>query len=493
MPELISVPALQSFTLAIVLFFVGRTLGLRFSVLQRYSIPEPVVGGFLCALVVGLMYFIFGTRIEFALPFRDVLLLYFFAAIGLNSDVATLLKGGKPLVILLVLASVFIVLQNALGMSVAGLFGLDPRAGLMTGSVALTGGVGTTLAWAPTFVNRLGIENAMELGMASNMLGLIAACVVGGPIASYLMQRNKVHGSHAEPLDVGLPAEKEHAPIDYFGVLTAWMWLNVALIIGEVLTPLFHYIGLQLPDFVGCLIAGILLRNMIGQWLLTRGKESAAAQHWRDMAPGLALISDLCLSMFLTMALMGLQLWVLKGSLLFIGTVLGLQMLMAVLFVVFIVFRFMGRDYEAAVISSGFGGIALGSKHDGGDAAARRSAPGLHRCAAGVRLFHRRGECAGDSGIHSLIAIRPGRECGVLSRGTCAHRRGPRRARSSRSLASHAPRAGGSWRTRLRGLRIVPAGAAPWRASGRRILHRARTTARAACRVGSGFQSARWR
>ena len=236
-PELINVPALQSFTLAIVLFFVGQWLGSYFPIIRRYSIPEPVVGGFLCALVVGILYFAFGLRIEFDLQFRDVLLLYFFAAIGLNADIGTLIRGGKPLVVLLVLASVFIVLQNGLGMSIAALFGLDPRAGLMTGSVSLTGGVGTTLAWAPFFVERLGITNAMELGMASNMIGLIAACVVGGPIASFLMGRHKVSGSTAEPLDVGVSNEKETVSIDYFGVLTAWMWLNVALIIGETVTP----------------------------------------------------------------------------------------------------------------------------------------------------------------------------------------------------------------------------------------------------------------
>lgn len=358
---LIHVPALQSFTLAIVLFFVGQWLGSHISLIRRYSIPEPVVGGFLCACLVGLAYFALGIRIEFQLPLRDVLLLYFFAAIGLKSDLRTLLQGGRPLLVLLALASVYIVLQNMLGMSMASLFGMDARAGLMTGSISLTGGVGTTLAWGPRFVNELGIGNALELGMASNMVGMIAACVVGGPIASWLMRRKGVAGSNAAPLDVGLPAEQTRAYVDYFGVLTAWMWLNVALIMGEALMPLAHRIGLQLPDFVGCLIAGIVLRNTVGQWALRRGNGSTAARHWREMGPGLALISDLCLSMFLTMALMGLQLWVLQGSLLFVACVLALQITMAVLYSVLIVFRFTGRDYEAAVISAGFGGIALGS------------------------------------------------------------------------------------------------------------------------------------
>lgn len=361
LPELIVVPALKSFTLAIVLFFLGQRLALHVPFIRKYSIPEPVVGGFLCAAFVGLAYWIFGVRIQFELPMLNVLLLYFFAAIGLNADITTLKQGGKPLVILLVLASVFIVLQNLVGVGMAGLFGMDPKAGLMTGSVSLTGGVGTTVAWAPVFIERLGILNATELGMASNMVGLLTACVVGGPIASYLMRRHHLQGNKDKQLDVGASAEQPPEPLNYFGILRAWLWLNVALILGGFITPLFHSMGLQLPAFVGCLMAGILLRNTVGYWLLARTADKQGGEHWKTMTRSLALISDLCLSMFLTMALMGLQLWVLQGSLLFVGSVLIIQVIMAVAYSIFVVFRFVGKDYEAAVISAGFGGIALGS------------------------------------------------------------------------------------------------------------------------------------
>lgn len=330
-------------------------------VVRRYSIPEPVVGGFACALVVGLIYYTTGSKIEFDLNVRDTLLLYFFAAIGLRSDLLTLKQGGKPLLILLALATGFILLQNLLGMGVAELFGLDSRAGLMTGSISLTGGVGTTLAWGPTFVEKLGIHNAVELGMASNMVGMIAACAIGGPIASYLMRRHAIHGSGARPLDVGVPAQQLTVTLDYFGVLRAWLWLNMALMIGGIITPLFHKVGLQLPMFVGCLMGGILLRNTLGQWMLSRKRRKLGLFHWNSMRQGLSMISDISLGMFLTMALMGLQLWALQGVMGFVLTVLVLQVLMTICFALSVVFRCMGRDYEAAVISAGFGGIALGS------------------------------------------------------------------------------------------------------------------------------------
>jgi glutamate:Na+ symporter, ESS family len=361
LPETLYIPAFQSFTLAILLFFAGQKVAEHWAVVRRYSIPEPVVGGFLCACVVGGVYLGLGTKIEFDLNVRDTLLLYFFAAIGLRSDLMTLKEGGKPLLILLVLASVFIALQNLLGMGVAQLFGLDARAGLMTGSISLTGGVGTTLAWGPHFVEQLGITNAVELGMASNMVGMIAACTIGGPIASYLMRRHAIHGSGTRPLDVGVPNQQTSISLDYFGVLRAWLWLNMALMLGGVITPLFQELGLQLPKFVGCLLGGIILRNTLGQWMLSRKRRKLGQFHWTSMRQGLAMISDICLGMFLTMALMGLQLWALQGVIGFVMTVLVLQVLLTVGFALFIVFRCMGKDYEAAVITAGFGGIALGS------------------------------------------------------------------------------------------------------------------------------------
>ena len=135
---------------------------------------------------------------------RDWLLLYFFSAIGLHADLRTLISGGKPLAILLVLASLFILLQNLVGMGIASAFDMDPKAGLMVGSISLTGGVGTALAWAPTFIEELGVANALELGVAANTAGLIAACVVGGPIARFLITRNKLVASGDSVLDVGV-------------------------------------------------------------------------------------------------------------------------------------------------------------------------------------------------------------------------------------------------------------------------------------------------
>jgi ESS family glutamate:Na+ symporter len=365
--QILPVTAFVSFTLAILLLFAGKALTLNLELLRRYSIPESVLGGFLCALCVALLYYGFHIQVHFELEVRDLLLLYFFAAIGLRADLATLLKGGRALAVLLALASAFILLQNLLGMSVAGLFGLDPKAGLMLGSISLTGGVGTTLAWSEFFVEQLGIHNALELGIAANTMGLIAACVIGGPIARHLILRYRLQTSGSQTLDIGVSFRQPKPQLDYYGVLWALMWLNLALLMGEGLHALLQQAGLLLPQFVSCLLAGIVLRNGLPplRRLLFRSRllsvRLTRASGWPRANDGLALISDICLGLFLTMALMGLKLWELEGLFVLILLVIGLQVLLCVGFSLLVVFRLMGRDYEAAVISAGFGGIALGS------------------------------------------------------------------------------------------------------------------------------------
>jgi ESS family glutamate:Na+ symporter len=355
-PQIFQIHGLVSFTLAILLLFLGKTLVQRNALLRQYCIPESVVGGFVCAAVTTLFYFGLNIEVEFDLDVRDTLLLYFFAGIGLNSDMRQLLKGGVPLLILLVLAGVFIVLQNALGMGMAEAFGLDPKAGLMVGSISLTGGAGTTLAWAPLFVDKLGITNAHELGMASNTVGLIAACVIGGPIANRLIRRHQLTTSGDGTLEVGVLEQQPHQSMDYYDVLWAWMWLNLTLMLGYGLNLLLVDAGITLPKFVSCLFAGIVIHHIVLAVM-----DEQRLKSWGGARLGLSLISDICLGMFLTMALMGLQLWQLSGALLFILCALSLQILLTVLYTYFVVFRCMGRNYEASVIASGFGGIALGS------------------------------------------------------------------------------------------------------------------------------------
>ena len=353
---MIEITAFLSFNIAVILLICGKILTMRYAVLQKYSIPEPVTGGLLCASVVGLIYLLFDSKVQFDLKMRDFLLLVFFAGIGLKSDVRTLLKGGRPLLVLVTLATLFILMQNLTGMGIASAFGHDPKAGLIVGSISLTGGVGTTLAWAPIFSEQHGIGNAMELGVAANTVGLIAACLIGGPIAAFLIRRRAVVPGGSTKLDIGRSFDAPQTRMDYFSLLWAILITNFTIMIGLGLHGLIETTGVTLPAFVSCLLAGIAVR-----YAMSRVGGRTLHKTWPGIGNGLALLSDLSLGLFLIMALMSLHLWELQGTLLFITTVLLVQILLTVCYAVFIVFPAMGRDYEATVISSGFGGITLGS------------------------------------------------------------------------------------------------------------------------------------
>ncbi len=351
--ETLELESFLSFTLAIVLLFLGKLALQKSELLRRYSIPEPVIGGFLCAFSVAVIYFVFDLQITFSLEVRDWLLLYFFAAMGLNADIKTLIQGGKPLLILTLLAGIYIMMQNSIGMGVAAAFGMDPKAGLMSGSIPLIGGIGTTLAWAPKFVEDLGINNAMEIGVASSTVGLIGACVIGGPIASFLIKKHKLQTSDTGNLDIGQKHGELHQMVDKYSILFGWLALNLSLMLGYGINELLQEMGIELPMFVACLMGGILLGNVTTR--LMPNLDVAGSRQ------GLALISDICLGMFLVMALMDLKVWELGGVLGYLTVVMTLQVILSVGFAIFVVFRAMGRDYEAAVICSGFGGISLGS------------------------------------------------------------------------------------------------------------------------------------
>ncbi len=164
--NILVVESFLTVTLAILVLFLGKGLNLRFNILRELNIPEPVVGGIIVAIFLSLVHSFAGITVELDMSMRDSMLIYFFTTIGLNANIQDIIKGGKPFFILLMATLTFMVLQNVVGVSVASLIGLEPAVGLMGGSVALIGGHGTAIAWAPTFAQDFGIKSAMEIGIA---------------------------------------------------------------------------------------------------------------------------------------------------------------------------------------------------------------------------------------------------------------------------------------------------------------------------------------
>jgi ESS family glutamate:Na+ symporter len=343
-------------TLGIIVLFVGKRLNESVRVLREFSIPEPVTGGLLFSVLIALVYLVSDIEIEFELKARDFLLVYFFTTIGINASLKDLLSGGKPLVILLTITIVYMFLQNITGISVASLFGLSSSVGVVGGSVSLIGGHGTAIAWAPRIAEDYGISNAMELGIACATFGLILASIMGGPIAKFLIHRHNLKPADSEPLDVGVPDEQKNHGINHLDFLDAILAIHISVILGVLLNKGLEGLGLQLPLFVTCLFAGILITNLI-----PKNFPRITGTQWPTRKPAVALIADISLGTFLAMSLMSMQLWTLVDLAGPIFTILAAQFIIAVLITVFVVFPLMGRTYDAAVVCAGFGGISLGS------------------------------------------------------------------------------------------------------------------------------------
>lgn len=352
--------AFQSFftvTLAILVLFIGKGLNLHFAVLRDFNIPEPVVGGLIFSILFAIIHFSIGISVEFDLAARDIMLVYFFTTIGLNSNIMDLVKGGKPLIILLAVTILYMIIQNLVGISVASLFGLEPLVGMLGGTVSLIGGHGTAIAWAPTFAEEYGIHNAMEIGIACATFGLILASLMGGPIASYLIKKHDLKPAESDTQDVGVSYDETNPKIDYFAFLHAILGIHFSVMIGLVLNELLKEVGLKLPLFVTCLFAGIL----ISSFLTPKMVKKFTWLDWNAKNTAMALIADISLGIFLAMSLMSMQLWViveLAGPILAIITA---QFVIAAAITLFVIFKIMGKTYDAAVICSGFGGISLGS------------------------------------------------------------------------------------------------------------------------------------
>ena len=357
--DMLHVHSFLAVTLGIVVLFVGKRLNQVVPLLREFSIPEPVTGGLLFSVLFALVYFLTGVGVEFDLAARDFLLVYFFTTIGINASFRDLLDGGKPLAILLAITVVYMFLQNVTGITVASLFGQPEGVGLIGGTVSLIGGHGTSIAWAPRFAEDYGIANASEIGIASATFGLILASLMGGPIARFLIKRHRLQPASSEPLDMGVPEKastSREQGIDYLDFLDAILAIHISIILGLLLNEFLRGLGLKLPTFVTCLFAGILLTNLRPRrWPRITGTE------WPSRTPAIALIADLSLGAFLAMSLMSMQLWTLVDLAGPIFAILGSQFVLTVLFVVVLVFRVMGRNYDAAVISAGFGGYALGA------------------------------------------------------------------------------------------------------------------------------------
>ena len=337
--------------LSLLVYFVGQWLVDRVQLLKRFSIPAPVVGGSLVAVALALADGFLGTRVAFTMILKDTLLQMFFVTVGLAADVRMLVRGGPRLLVFLGVGAAFIVIQNAIGLVAARLLDLHPIVGLLGGSITLTGGHGTGAAYAGRFGETMNIQGAIELTMASATAGLVIGAVVGGPLAEYLIRRHRLLGASIEATArVEEVASEDEGPVSVTSVLAGLLAILLSLAGGQALVRLTADARFILPDFVWCLLIGLLIRNV-----------STFTGLYRIPAASVDLLGSVALSLFLVMALMSmklLDLLNLAGPLLLI---LAVQTVAMLIYAGWVTFGIMGRNYDAAVMAAGHVGFGMSS------------------------------------------------------------------------------------------------------------------------------------
>ena len=361
--DTIAVDPYYTLIVATLVLLVGRLMVDRIKFLQDFNIPEPVAGGLLAAVIIYILHVSTGVSFAFDKGLQDSFMLIFFSSIGLSADFSRLKAGGVGLVLFLLVVSAFIVVQNVVGVGLAGALGLDPIIGLVTGSITLTGGHGTAGAWGKVLEEQHHIVGATDLGMASATFGLVLGGLIGGPVARKLVNKMgmKPSAKAAQPHDTADTAiddvfEHAHqrrlitanAAVETMALFAACLAFSALMTTPEVKSFLPSWF--TLPQFVWALLFGVLLRNFL---------TSAFKVNMFDRA--IDVFGNASLSIFLGIALLNLKLWQLLDLALPMLIILAVQTAIMALYAYFATYRFMGKDYDAAVLAAGHCGFGLGA------------------------------------------------------------------------------------------------------------------------------------
>jgi ESS family glutamate:Na+ symporter len=350
--RLVEVAPMDMLSLSILVLFVGMYLNRKIRLLGDNYIPPAVTGGLLFAVGVALIYSFADVQLQFDMRMRDLLLLVFFSTVGLSARLRALAAGGKALITLVLVAGVFLFLQNSVGIAIALASGANPAYGLMAGSVAFAGGHGTAIAWGQV-AEEAGLTGAGAIGLAFATFGLVAGGLVGGPIARRLIERRPgiipTQLDQASLVEGAIKANDGDDGNWLFLVLASVLILTLCVSLGDIVNRGLAEYGMRLPGFLTSMFIGIVIVNTAD--VLKRPLNMRVVDKF----------SELALNIFLAMSMMAIQLWTLAAAAHVITVVLVLQVLLMTLFAIYVVFRVMGSDYDAVVIASGFAGMGLGA------------------------------------------------------------------------------------------------------------------------------------
>ena len=332
----------HTIAIAIVILIAGEAIRNRVMVLQKYCIPVPVVGGLLCTVIILIGHETGAFEIKFDMAFKDFFMLLFYSGIGFTASWKLLKKGGPQVIIFLIISSVVVVFQNLLGVGLSKLMGIDPRIGLATGSIPMTGGHGTSAAFAPV-LEEAGLANANTISLAAATFGLVAGSLIGGPTGRFLIEHYHLKSSDAAAVSVKLDDKelgKASGGSSERALTVGAYQLLIAVSLGCLVSDLLAKTGLSFPASVGGMTAAAIIRNIADN-----------TDRLKLRLPEISIISNM----------KTLKLWQLADLAVPMLLLLLAQTLLMFVCAVFITFKFMGKTYDAAMIAVGLCGFGLGA------------------------------------------------------------------------------------------------------------------------------------
>lgn len=337
-----------SLGLSVIIVLIGNFLTSHIKVLQKYSIPPSVVGGFLFAFTHMILRQMNVCEINVDMTLREIFMVGFFCTVGFSASFIKIKKNIKTIVLLVILSTVLVICQNIIGVYISKSFNINPLLGLCLGSASMVGGHDTGGSIAPIFENVYGVTGANAVTMAAATFGLVAGGLVGGPIGIYHIQKNKLKPKSKISIKDFFINQKKYKTIIDEKIIKATMLVMFSLGFGTIVYALLSK-KMVVPIQLGAMLVGIIIRNIADIKKIKLPMEE------------MDVVSDICLKMFLGLGMIDLKLWQLIDLAIPMITILLVQVVFMVLYALFVVFNVMGRNYDAALMSAGMCGFGLGA------------------------------------------------------------------------------------------------------------------------------------
>lgn len=348
----INLNSTMTLALAAVLLIMGYSINKRLTILNKYCIPAPVVGGFIFMFFTWIGHITGTFKFNFENIFQSTFMLAFFTTVGLGASFALLKKGGKLLIIYWLVCGIISIFQNIIGITITKITGLEAPYALLSSAISMIGGHGAALAYGDTFA-KMGYENAPLVGAAAATFGLITAVLIGGPLGRRLIEKNNLRPDNTENFDQSVTEinTDKGEKLSDLDVIKNVVVILVCMAIGSYISTLIgKLIKMDFPSYVGAMFMAVIVRNI---------NEKTHSYNFNfSLVDG---IGNVMLNLYLALALMTLKLWELSGLIGGVLLVVACQVVFMIIIAYFVVFRILGANYDAAVMCSGLCGHGLGA------------------------------------------------------------------------------------------------------------------------------------